>query len=152
MTVKRAGSILVSATLAAGLSAAAQAAPDNVPMNAASEVQGVQVACAGVGERDEHNPRWMNYPVKLEFVGGYGQYLAGERVALHGGRAHAALDLRCNGPWLLMRLSPGHYHATAAVPGAPAKHFSFTVPAHGRRHVVVRYPTKREGEPQAPQI
>jgi len=47
--------------------------------------------------------------------------------------------MTCNGPWVLMKLQPGAYHATVNLPGHPAKTVAFNAPASGQREVNVIY-------------
>ena len=92
------------------LGMAAQAAVvHDLPVDRSTSVMGVRVACTGIGESEQDETRWRNYPVKLEAVGGYGQYLADEEVTLHGPYRAQPLRIRCDAPWVLMRLEPGRY-------------------------------------------
>ena len=117
----------------------------NLPIDRPQQIDNIQLACTGVGSREQHNPDWNNYAVKLETVGGYGQYLADERVSLRGRNGTVLADARCGAPWLVMQLDPGRYSATVDVAGATTKHVSFTAPARGQRDVIVRFPSKMEG-------
>lgn len=148
MTARFVTGLFLSSALVLGASGAAEAAP-LVPMDHAGHVDGVRVACAGVGQESEANPRWTGYPVKFEFVGGYGQYLAHERIAVRD-RQGRVVALRCHAPWVMMKLAPGRYRATATIAGGTTKHVRFTVPAHGERRIVLRYRDKTGGEPAAP--
>lgn len=142
--------LLVSSAFAASLAATAQAAPRMVPMGGTADVQGNQVACSGVGDRGEQHAQMADYPIKLEFVGSYGQFLGNERLVING-RNGMRLNVRCRAPWVMMSLPPGHYRATAYVPGAASKDISFTVPRRGVRHIVVRYRSITEGKPNRPE-
>ncbi len=136
-----AGRLLLTTALALGLAGAAQAAPRQIPPDQSRTVQGVQVACAGVGNSSQDNPRWDAYPIKLSFVGDHGQYLGDERVLVrdHTGRT---LQVECHAPWVLMGLRPGHYSATAMIPDGSTKHIDFTVPERGQRRIMLRYETQ----------
>jgi len=118
---------------------------DTLPIDRPMTVSNVEFACTGVGDREQHDARWDRYPVKLEAVGGYGQYLAGEEVTLGGADGAASIHVRCGAPWVLMRLAPGRYAATVGVPGANTKHVAFTVPVEGQRRIIVRFPSKTAG-------
>lgn len=117
-----------------------------LPGDATEQVQGIRAACTGVGDREESEARWKNFPVKLEAVGGYGQWLGSEQITLHGHDGARLLRVRCAGPWVLMGLQPGHYTATITVPDAPAKHVKFTAPREGQRDIIVRFSDLKSGE------
>ena len=121
-----------------GMAAQAQDA-GSLPIDQPTQVKGVETACTGIGNREENEARWRNYPAKLEVVGDHGQWLADETVSVDGNGQ--ALQVNCEAPWVLMRLEPGRYHATVRIPDAAPKHISFTVPQEGQRDVIVRFPT-----------
>ncbi|MBS0473252.1 MAG: hypothetical protein JSR60_19435 [Proteobacteria bacterium] len=114
------------------------ASAERVRMDRARDVDGVRAACAGVGLNDRAKERWDRYPVRFEVVGGYGQYLGGERITVHD-RMGERISVRCQGPWVLMSLDPGRYHATVEMPRGPAKDIAFRVPQSGQHRVVVRF-------------
>src|SRR5437763_7852691 len=78
----------------------------STPMDTPTAVGGIGAVCTGVGE-EAQNPRWLAYPVRIEFSNGGAQYLAGAHVQVTtaGGKPIAGVD--CDGPWVLFRLEPG---------------------------------------------
>lgn len=126
-----------------GLAAQAQV-PRNLPIDHPVYVHGVKVACTGVGDREQSEARWSDYPVKFEMVGGYGQWLAGEDITVTGRGEN--ISLQCGGPWVVMDLEPGRYHATVDIPGARPKQVSFRAPNWGLRDVIVRFPSRMSGD------
>lgn len=128
-----------------GMAAQAQM-PQTLPVDQPQQVNGIQAACTGVGDREENEARWGSYPVKLEMVGGYGQWLGNEDITIHGQGQDVSVN--CAGPWVLMGLEPGYYHATINVPDASPKHISFSVPRHGQRDVIVRFRDLNTGREQ----
>jgi hypothetical protein len=143
---KLAMSVLTVCSFACALAMPARAAAiDNLPIDRPMTVSNIEFACTGVGDREQRDARWNEYPVKLEAVGGYGQYLAGEDVTLAGADSAASIHVKCGAPWVLMRLAPGRYSATVEVPGAGAEHVAFAVPATGQRRIIVRFSGKTEG-------
>lgn len=126
-----------------GLAAEAQSTPP-LPINRPVSVDGVQIACTGIGFGSENNPRWRNYPVKLEMVNGRGQYLAYENVILFDRKAAGPIQLRCDAPWVLMQLPAGRYEANVTLSNGRARRVSFNVPRYGQRDVVVRFPNQGE--------
>jgi hypothetical protein len=126
--------------------ASAQSDYQTVPIDQHMDVNNVQVACTGVGDHEEGEARWNNYPVKLETVNGRGQYLAGEKITLRGDDGAQMVQVKCDAPWVLMKLDPGRYSATVQAPDGMAKHISLRVPGNGsQREVVVRFPQQSAG-------
>jgi hypothetical protein len=137
-------SLLSASTAALSLPAQAQTARD-LPLDRPATVNDVQMVCTGIGNGEEHNARWRSYPVKLEFVGGYGQYLADENVAIRSRGGAQLVDVRCDAPWIALRLAPGRYSASIDMPGARPKDIDFSTPDTGQHDVIVRYPNKMAG-------
>jgi hypothetical protein len=54
-----------------GLAAGSASARD-IPIDQPTNVSGIRVACTGIGDREENEARWSNYPLKLQTVGDYG--------------------------------------------------------------------------------
>jgi hypothetical protein len=125
---------------------AAIASPAHLPMEKPVYVAGVQAACtgAGAGERDE--PRWKNYDVRFEAVGGYGQYLGNELLTVKKRGDATFVQVSCAAPWVLMQLPADNYSATMHVAGADHQ-IRFTVDPNHQRDLIVRFPLKLAGEP-----
>ncbi len=112
----------------------------DLPLNQPTDVNNVQLACTGLGDREEQNARWDSYPVKLETVGDHGEYLAGEKVTLRGHDGQM-IKVKCDAPWVLMKLEPGRYSATVQSPNGAIKKISVRVPDNrAQRDVIVRFP------------
>ena len=143
---------LYGAALALTLALPAQAeTARDLPLDRPTHVNDLQVACTGVGDGAQNKTQWSRYPVKLEAVGGYGQYLADETVTIDGRDGAQMMRVRCDAPWVLMRLDPGHYAATVDVSGASSKHVRFMVPAEGQSEVIVRFPKMMAGRDMSKQ-
>lgn len=141
--------LLSASAVALSLPVQAQTVRD-LPLDRPASVNNVQVVCTGIGNGEEHNARWTNYPVKLEVVGGYGQYLADEDVVIkHFGGAQL-INVRCDAPWVLMRLSRGHYSAAIDVRGAKPKNITFTASEDRQHDMIVRFPSKMAGREMSP--
>ncbi len=92
---------------------AAQA--DSLPMDQPITMDGIETVCTGIGSAKD-DPRWMTYPVRVEFSNGGAQYLAGAHVVLSGGgRTLASFD--CIGSWVLFKLPKGSYKVEATLTG-----------------------------------
>jgi hypothetical protein len=101
-------------------------------------IDGVRVACDGVGSDERAKPEWEGYSLKLSFVGDKGQYLGNEMVNVTG-NAHT-IALHCEGPWALLDLPAGTYHVAADVWNAGHRSFTAHVSGTGQHRVVVRFP------------
>jgi len=117
--------------------------------NEITHLRGIAVNCTGIGEGARADAPVARLPVKLEMVGGYGQYLAGETVTLKNARGDMMLQTKCDAPWLMMNLPAGHYTARVSLPGAPVKTVAFNAPRNGgERAVMVRFPNLMAGDPR----
>ena len=142
-----------------------QAAPDNsamqnmrmdpkqssnggMPIDQETSVNGIQAACTGVGDQQENNARWSQYPVKVVVSGTGHQFFAGETVSITKSGGEQVAQMTCNAPWVLMKLEPGAYHATVDLPGHPTKTVAFNAPSSGQREVNVVYAGQQEASDQ----
>jgi hypothetical protein len=134
-----AGALLAIAALSIG-AVPALAQPVRVPLDGETTINGVGVACTGIGQ-SKNDPKWLAYPVRLEFADPKQHYLANERVNLASSAGAPILDMACEGPWILLKLPPGRpYKVTADVPGAPPQTASVRAPAHGQQRFVMTFP------------
>ena len=119
---------------------------ERLPIDRPTDVRGVRAACTGIGDREEREIRWNAYPLKLEVVGGYGQYLGDQNVTLVNHDGADVLHVSCDAPWLMMRLQPGRYTAVVRVRHATTKDVNFIVPREGQRDLIVRFPSLMTGQ------
>jgi hypothetical protein len=129
-----------------GMAARAET-PRSLAIDQPAQVDGVRVACTGIGDYEEQEARWNNYPVKLETVGGYGQWLGDQDVTIHGNGQN--VSVHCDAPWVVVALRPGRYDATLSIPNAEPKHVAFSVPRSGQRDVIVRFQNRMSGKEHA---
>ena len=148
MTTMRTTTLLIplAASLMLGTAAYAQSNMDpqqstngGMPIDQETSVNGIQAACTGVGDQQENSARWSAYPVKVVVSGTGHQFFSGETVSITGSDGQQVAQMTCNGPWVLMKLQPGAYHATVNLPGHPTKTVAFNAPASGQREVNVIY-------------
>lgn len=147
--------IPLAASLLLGTAAFAQSSMDpkqssdgGMPIDQETSVNGIPAACTGVGDQQENNARWSQYPVKVVVSGTGHQFFAGETVSVAKSDGTQVAQMTCNAPWVLMKLEPGSYHATVDLPGHPAKTVAFTAPARGQREVNVVYAGAQEASDQ----
>lgn len=121
---------------------ATAASAQSLPADQETTVSGVQVMCGGTGS-DEADPRYANYPAKIEVAGGYGQWLGNNRIAISGGGQN--ITAQCSGPWFMAQLQPGRY--TVSVTHGTTSHTArLSVAANGQHKIVVRFPELQKGK------
>lgn len=121
---------------------AAQAQPVRVHLDQETTIGGVGVACTGIGQTKD-DPKWLSYPVRVEFAGPGGEYLADEVLHVVDSHGQVLVDVGCEGPWVLLKLTPGQrYTLSARVKGSGAgtKDTTITVPTHGQGRFVLTFP------------
>jgi hypothetical protein len=136
----------IAAIVAAGMAgmasaqntAAALSDEPFTPSDQATMIDGVHVACDGVGIDDRSQPQWNRYRLKIAFVGDKGQFLGNERISVTGNRHD--ISVHCEGPWALLDLPAGTYHVSADVWNAGHREFTARVGRSGQRRIVVRFP------------
>jgi hypothetical protein len=134
-----AAAIAAAAVLAPAMHAAAE--PVAVPIDGEASVNGVAVGCTGVGE-SKLDPKWLAYPVRVEFSDASNAYLANEVLTVSSAGGGELLSVFCEGPWILLKLAPGTYRIEGRVQGTDAKIETATVrpPSHGQMRVVLKFP------------
>ncbi|MGA9795041.1 MAG: hypothetical protein WBQ17_05825 [Rhizomicrobium sp.] len=116
------------------------ASADPLPMDNPVTADGVETVCTGIGS-EQDDPRWKDYPVRVEFSNRAAQYLAGAHVELTGnGKTLAAFD--CAGSWVLFKLPAGSYKVSASLLSHPGgvRSATFSPPATGQKRVVLQFP------------
>ncbi len=119
-----------------------------LPMDNPVSLGGIETVCTGIGEDSQHDPRWLAYPVRIEFANGAAQYVSGAHVVLTaaGGKPLASLD--CSGAWVLFKLGPGTYQVTAThqgEAGAATRSATFSPPATGQKRIILDFAGKSGG-------
>lgn len=116
------------------------AANASLPQDRSVAMNGVDVACTGIGSAKD-DPQWKAWPVKVQFSNGAGQFLAGEHVTLSKGKDKIG-DFVCDANWVLVRGPAGDYTITAALTGHADKPHSahFSPPASGQKMVEIQFP------------
>lgn len=135
-TIAFAGTFLIAL---AGSPALAQG---TIPMDQPVTMGSVDTVCTGIGADAQHDPRWLAYPIRIEFSNGGAQYLSGAHVELFTGSGKPLAALDCAGPWVLFKLGPGTYHVSATLTGQQGggtSSASFSPPAHGQKRVVLGF-------------
>jgi len=144
------GLLISSALAATACILCAPVSAERLPNEQPTKVNGIVATCTGTGSGSRQHAQTMNYPVRFEFVGGYGQYLGDETVTVEDRKANAMVSVSCSSPWVMMQLPPGRYQVTADLPGAPTKTRWVTVGSGaGQKAVFFRYPGMMAGAPQS---
>jgi hypothetical protein len=139
-----AGALAVSVAKAADSPrpGAAAAPTVSVPEDRVVTVNGVDVACTGIGQT-RNDPQWAAYPVRVEISGAHNEYLAGAVVSVRDHAGRPVLSVACDGPWVLVKLPAGNYRIVASLAGSDARPRSAPVrsPRRGQLRVVMQFPT-----------
>jgi hypothetical protein len=134
----------LAAALVFGVGAAA-AQPVHIALDHEETVAGIGVACTGIGQTKD-DPKWLAYPVRVEFAGAGGEYLANETLVLSGAKGAQLLAVSCDGPWILLKLPPGKSYRVDGQVGASAEETvsaRVKAPGHGQARVVLSFPAHR---------
>jgi hypothetical protein len=118
---------------------------NTLPPDQPTDVNGIEVACSGVGDEARVDPRWPAFAVKIEFANRDAEYLSDIDVSLANAAGEPLLHVRCETPWLLAKLPAGKYTVTGTYEGI-SKTAKLTAPATGQARVVVRFPEIAGGQ------
>ena len=125
--------VLVSAVFTPALA-------DPLPMDRPVQMNGLETVCTGIGESKD-DPRWKDYPIRIEFSNGGAQYLSGAAVKISHG-ANPVVSFDCPGAWVLLKGAPGDYRVDASIDGSQAKPVSapFKMGDGAQKRIVLRFP------------
>lgn len=129
--------ICLCLVLAAGAARAAE--KNTLPADTPTEVGGFELACSGVGDEARNDPRWADFPVRIEFANRDAQYLSDVLVTVSDEKGGELFQVSCETPWLLAKLPAGKYKLSGMFEGI-TKTASFSSPASGQKRVVVTFP------------
>lgn len=127
--------VFMSASIGSALSEPVTSLPADQPVT----VGGYDLACTGIGEEAQTDPRWKAYPVRLEFAGGNAQYLADVDVSVADAAGTELFTVRCDSAWLLVKLEPGKYRVQGSFRKL-VKSANFMAPKSGQARIIVRFP------------
>ena len=111
----------------------------SLPADEPITINGVELACTGIGEEAQSDPRWKAFPVRLEFAGGHAQYLADVDVTVTDSLGAQLFQVRCDSAWLLAKLSPGKYKVQGTFRNL-VKSANFITPKSGQARIIMRFP------------
>ena len=80
-----------------------------LPVDELMQVGDTTAVCTGIGLGARDDPRWRDFPWRVEIAGKDGQYLGDAIVEVKGKGIDDELTLRCSGPWVLVDLPSGKY-------------------------------------------
>ena len=135
-----AGTAALAATLALG-AMPATAQPVRIPLDHETTIAGVGVACTGIGQTKD-DPKWQAYPVRVEFAGPGGEYLANETLMLSDAKGAQILAVSCEGPWILLKLPVGKPYRIDGQVGRTAEvtvSAAVRAPSHGQATYVLNF-------------
>jgi len=134
--------VFATTMMASASGALAQPGPvPAVPLDGERTVDGVGVGCTGIGQ-SKTEPRWGAYSVRVEFSNPAREYLANGAVEVFDRSGHSLTAVRCEGPWILLRLPPGTYRIKGWLVGQPAEPREASVhpPAKGQAQLILTFP------------
>ena len=97
----------------------------------------------GVNARDNMRSKAPEHNVKMVFSLNTGNYVSDVQVKVTDASGRTVIDDTSNGPWLMAKLSPGNYTATAVYNGKPVTQ-KFSVGKSGVRTANFRWPASVE--------
>ena len=115
-----------------------------LPSDQPVDVNGYQLACTGIGDEAQQDPRWKAFPVRLEFAGGHAQYLADVKASMYDASGKELFKVSCDSPWLLVKLVPGKYKIVGRFRDF-IKASNFMAPKKGQARIIVRFPEVKGG-------
>src|SRR5690606_19246732 len=110
-SLMRALTFCACAAIAAVVGCATAQADDanTMPNDRPVDVNGVNLACTGVGDEAKTDPRWAEYAVKIEFANRNAEYLTDVDTTVADAKGEQLFQVRCESPWLLADLPLGKY-------------------------------------------
>jgi hypothetical protein len=133
---------MIACSMALAFAAVSAAAQSTVAMDQPVKVGTIDTVCTGIGSDAQHDPRWLAYPVRVEFSNGAAQYVSGAHVELFSAAGEPLAALDCAGPWVLFKLAPGKYHVNANLTGQQGggtASATFSPPMKGQKRVVLAF-------------
>ena len=116
-------------------------APALAVQDTPTTINGVETVCTGVGSAKD-DPRWSAYPVKVVIANTAGENVAAMQIALTA-NGKPVVQTTCDAPWILFKLSAGHYGVTAtmATPPGTSRKADFTTSGSGaQKEVTIAFP------------
>jgi hypothetical protein len=113
-------------------------APPPLPFDTPKQLRDFEAVCTGIGSDARNDPRWAEYPLRVEVVGTAGQYLGQAQVTVSKGEENL-VSVGCGGPWVLFRLPPGSYEVSVDVNGT-TKSGRVNVGTKGQARILIRFP------------
>ena len=133
---------IVGTAMISGTPASSGEPPAELQLDAVTTIAGVEVACTGIGQT-KNDPRWLGYPVRLEFANTQHEYLVGVTVRLSASQGASLFEVSCAGPWLLLKLpdrAPYRVEAHMSDAIAPVLSRVVIAPKTGQTRVVLTFP------------
>jgi len=136
----------IHAVAGLALAISTPALAQSTPMDRPLQMNGLETVCTGIGESKD-DPRWLAYPIRIEFSNGGAQYLSGATVKVsHGGTQVFQMD--CPGAWVLVKGPAGAYRIDATIDDSTAKPVSatFTMGSGKQKRIILRFPDYKSNE------
>jgi hypothetical protein len=142
LSSKTATGLALGIMLAGAAPASGADAPTKLRLDAETSIGGIGVACTGIGDSKE-DPRWLAYPLRIEFANDLREHLVGAQVTVSTMEHQQLMNVTCWGSWLLLK-PPGRdsYRIEGRIIGenVPPKGATVQAPANGQTRVVLEFP------------
>ena len=99
---------------------------------------GIEYAITGVAET-KADPRWRDFPLKLEFATVRHELYSNIAVAIYDEAKQKVFAVQSHGPWLLVRLKAGSYTVYATDEKGVKKSLAAQVPATGQVEYTLKW-------------
>ena len=121
-----------------GATVAARAETTAIQADQPTVVNGINLACTGVGDEARSDPRWPGFAVRIEFANAAAEYLSDVDVTVADASGKTLFHVTCDSPWILADLEPGKYSVTGTYEGI-TKTEKVTAPKVGQARFVIRF-------------
>lgn len=139
LQITSAAFLTTAAALGAG-NASAQTAPDSA-LPAAAQQGDVQFLSGGVGQDESKAIKHaaVHWPLSLEFIGGDKNFVSDVAVTIADAKGTNVLETSAQGPYMLVRIKPGHYTVKATYAGHEVTH-QVDIAGHGHARARFVFP------------
>ncbi len=109
----------LTTALALGAGSASAQTTDDSALPAAAQQGDVQFLSGGVGQDESKaiKKAAAHWPLSLEFIGGDKNFVSDVAVTISDAKGTHLLETSAQGPYMLVRIKPGHYTVRASYAG-----------------------------------
>lgn len=112
---------------------------DRMESDVVFEENGARFVCTGISLDAREDPRWAEFPARVEFATAEGKYLGAVDATVYDAAGNPVVEARCLAPWLLVDVPAGAYRIEVTSRGHTLTE-AIEVPASGQQVSVVHFP------------